>query len=788
MNTVQFKPFRIALLAIAAMVLSRRGSAADGSISGRVTDLEGQPVGGAELRLTGARDAKSIDATSDAAGKFAFPAVPEGNYEISADAPGLSEVKQTLHAPAREIVVDLQFSRVAPHVESVTVRADAPEMDVQSPDPGLKIFAADDLMQANPARPGAPVSIPGYPVETASSGIKAPQYFAPGVAGDHGEPIAQYLLVGSYLLPNNLSANAHGNGYADPNWYVSNAIESVEVDGGAFNVREGNHALNLATTYTLRSHLDPFLTLTGDQRDIAGAAGFSPSDRSWVAAEASYGDGFLSRPEHRKQFKLNGGQVFLAGNHTVTLFGAGYYGFSYVAGLTPIYGFNSVDAANGWKQYSDTIDSRQKDQTHTAVISANDVWKLSDTQELQLSGFFRTYNLSLFSDFGDGLIRQSEFRTVSGGSAVYTKRFSKKLTLLAGTDYQRDAPRRDDLDRYNFFNPANPGFYGPFTKIDGSNVTISPVSPYIAAEGALARYFHYYLGWRRDEVFLSNRDLVTPGNSSSTLTGVNSPKATIAFLPKNSWYVPEIALSFGKSFFTEDPRIGAAVQATATGAPHMVEPVERAKSYQLVIDKRIHDTELRVTLGRETQTAEYGKIDPDTGLQFDLGPGRVRYLAATLRRGFHFGSLEATFEQADARTTNTGQIIPEAPRLIGDFSWTYQKLPFHLAAKGEFEYVGRKVTGNGCNENAPTDLASYCFGVPVREFRFALSRTFLEGKVTAGLNLMLARGYSGQTTENFALDYKPGYAPPSSVPENPIAEVVGVRIPSYASVSLTYRF
>jgi hypothetical protein len=33
----------------------------------------------------------------------------------------------------------------------------------------------------------------------------------------------------------------------------------------------------------------------------------------------------------------------------------------------------------------------------------------------------------------------------------------------------------------------------------------------------------------------------------------------------------------------------------------------------------------------ETQTAEYGKIDPDEGLLFDLGPGRIRYLAFTLR-------------------------------------------------------------------------------------------------------------------------------------------------------------
>ena len=758
--------------------------AGKGSVSGQVSDPQGKPLSGAEVRIG------SQGTTSGRDGRFTMAGLPSGKADLVAKAPGFADITRAISLSDDEpATVNLQFLRLAVKHDSVTVTADVKEIDIQSPDPAEKVFASEDMLDANPGRPGAPISIPGYPIETASSGIKAPQYFAPGVAGDHGEPIAQFVQVGSYLVPNNLSANAHGNGYADPNIYIASAIESVQVDGGAFNVREGNHALNLATTYALRSHLDPFLTLTGDDRDITGTAGLSPSEHSWIAIEGSYGNGFLDRLEHRKQIKINGGRTFHAGDHTLTLFGIGYYGFSYLAGLSPLHGFNSVDAADGWNQYPDTIDPRQKDQTHTALIALNDVWKLGDTQELQLSGSFRTYNLSLYSDFGDGLIRQSEFRTVTGGSAAYKKKFSKNFTLLAGTDYEREAPRRDDLDHYNFYNPANPYFYGPFTKVDGNNVTIAPVSPYIAAEGELSKYFRYYLGWRRDEISIDNRDLVTPANSSHTLVGVNSPKATITFFPKDSWYIPEVAFSFGKSFFTEDPRTGLAYgQQTVTGAPEAVDPVETARSYQLVASKRFHNTDFKVTLGHETQSAEYGKIDPDNGLQSDLGPGRIRYMAVALRQSFLHGSVEATFEQADARDLDSGQVTPEAPRLIGDFSWTYQKLPFHLQAKGEFEYVGRKVVGNGCNESDPNDLGTYCLGVPNKEFRLSVVRPFLEGRIKVGVNLMIARGYTGQTVENFATTYRPGYAGPLPVPGNPIAEVVGVRIPSYASVNLTYRF
>jgi hypothetical protein len=82
------------------------------------------------------------------------------------------------------------------------------------------------------------------------------------------------------LLSNNLSANAHGNGYADPNILVPAVIKNVQVDGGAFNVREGNHSQNLSETYGLLPRLDPFMTLTGDYRDLDLVAGWSPDVRS----------------------------------------------------------------------------------------------------------------------------------------------------------------------------------------------------------------------------------------------------------------------------------------------------------------------------------------------------------------------------------------------------------------------------------------------------------------------------------------------------------------------------
>jgi hypothetical protein len=730
-------------------------------LSGRAIDPQGKALPGVSIQIF-SQDQIVADAISGADGHFAARFKASGQLTLKAEAPGFRAVVQPITVRASgNSAIEIRMGQLSSRIENVTVTADVNETDVLSPDPGQKVFVRQELLDANPGRPGAPVSIPGYPIETASSGIKAPQYFAPGVAGDHGEPIAQYVAVGSYLVPNNLSANAHGNGYSDPNIFVPEVLESVQVDGGAFNVREGNHSINLAATYGFRSRLDPFITLTGDYRDIDLVTGLSPSPDSWMVFEGSYGNGFLDRLEHRQQYKFNGERLFRAGEHRLTLFGIGYYGFSYVPGLVPIFAENQYDS--NFPNFGDTIDPRQKDQTHTALIALNDVWQLSSSQQLQLSGFFRTYNLSLFSDFGQGLIRQSEFRTVAGGSANYVNRIAEYLSLLAGFEYNREAPRRDDLDHYGFFNSGAPGYYGPFMPVDGNNITIGSLTPYIAAEGALARYFRYYLGWRRDEIDVDNDDLLHAPNSFQKWVGVNSPKATFSFLPKDSWYVPLISLSFGQAFFTEDPRIGT---GTAAGSP-----VATAHSYQMVAGKTVAKTDLQLTLGHVTSSAELAKLDPDTGLQFNEGPSRLRFMTIAVRRNFSQGSLLATFSKADARDLDSGQPTPEAPRTIFDLLGTVRKLPFRLQARAEFEYVGTKPLGTGCD---PANLNAECTGTPVKEFRGAVIRPFMNGCLTAGVNFLVAAGYTGQTTENFY---------PSD-----IQEVVGIRTPSFASVSFSYRF
>jgi len=86
-------------------------------------------------------------------------------------------------------------------------------------------------------------------------------------------------------------------------------------------------------------------------------------------------------------------------------------------------------------------------------------------------------------------------------------------------------------------------------------------------------------------------------------------------------------------------------------------------------------------------------LDPDTGLQENIGASLVRSLMISARHRSSFATLQATFARANSIETTTRELLPEAPRLIWDFSATLIRLP--VKASAEFEYAGRKPLGGG---------------------------------------------------------------------------------------------
>lgn len=721
-------------------------------LSGKLTDPQGQVVPNAAVRILRRADASIRETRTDASGHFTFADLNGGEYRVTVESLGFAVLDQTLGVhPSGSQIENLQFSSLAAQTESVDVTASITDRGVFEPDPAQQVMIRDQTLDANPGRPGMPVSIPGMPAESPAGGVKPPQYFVPGVAGDHGEPIAMFFQVGGYLFPNNLPANAHGNGYADPNVIIPAAIETVQTDGGAFNVREGNNSVNAAITFGLRDRIEPFLRLTGDYRDLNLVGGWSPanpSNRAWIGAEISGGNGYLARLEHRKQYKGNLSKVFTFGKHELTAYGIGYYGTAFQPGLIPV-GVTAPD---------DTYDARQHEATSNGTLIVNDVWQLNTRRQLQFSGYYRYYTLDVRPNFGDGLIRQSEHRNANSENILYSDRFTDAVSLLAGTDFRREAPRDLNLDH---FDEAA----GVFTQRTSNNLTINFYSPFAALDGTLLHVLHYDAGYRFDQVAVDNQDLLTPQESFNRSATIGSPKATLTFLPpENMAFLPVVSLSYGQAFHINDPRIGTSALTGGT-------IVAKARSYQLVASKSFRKTEFRLNLAHVTTAQQLARISNDTGLQQDLGPGLIKSLTFTVRHNFQHGFIQGLYSKADARDRLTGLPTPEAPRQIYDVLATVDQLPFHLVARSEYEEVSRKPLGQ-------LDDGSNADSVAVRELRAAVIRPFESKGFDVGVNVFIASGYGGQTLESIAL---PGEG-------SPFTRNTGFPLRSYISASFTYYF
>jgi hypothetical protein len=508
--------------------------------------------------------------------------------------------------------------------------------------------------------------------------------------------------------------------------------------------------------------------------------------------EANYGNGLLQRKEHRKQFKWNALRAFDSGRHEITLFSLGYWGKSYEGNLVPV-GFG--------REVGDTVDARQFDQTHTSIMAVDDIWKLRPGDELAFSGFFRTYNLALYSNFGEGLIRQSEFRTVEGAEVRETHVFTPRLQGMAGLDYHEDDIHRDNLDHFLSDNVQS---YASFLKVLSSNVTIRDLTPYAALRGSVGNHLRFYAGLRPEVIELKDSDLMNSAFSFDEWKTFLAPKATLAWTPGAgpAHWLPSASFSIGQAFFTQDPRISLAqARAASSGRPMekalLPSPFERSHSLQLVLEREFTGTNVRVTLGRTTNTETTGKIEPDNGTAEELGPGTLKFLTASVRHQFgSFGALQAIVSKADARLlgVSTGgteipaQITPEAPRTIFDLLATLDRLPLRLHGRGEYEYVGHKQLDLGGFEARP-----------VGETRLAMVRSFMDGRLELGANGMLARGYTGQTTETFNPGWKLGalpYCAPGSGPSGAWNDFdcgtnersVGIRMVSWVGGSISWRF
>jgi hypothetical protein len=130
------------LLALGTPDVARAQISADGSIRGRVLDVQGSVVPGATVTLTGTGTsvAGHLTTVSDTEGSYRFPNVRPGDYALAAELPGFARLVRhnIVVRTGLNLAIDLVM-QVGNMTETVDVRAETPMLETETAQQAVNI-------------------------------------------------------------------------------------------------------------------------------------------------------------------------------------------------------------------------------------------------------------------------------------------------------------------------------------------------------------------------------------------------------------------------------------------------------------------------------------------------------------------------------------------------------------------------------------------------------------------------------------------------------------------------
>lgn len=277
--------------------------------------------------------------------------------------------------------------------------------------------------------------VPGLLAVQHQGGGKADQLFLRGFDADHGTDVGIFIDG----VPVNMPSHAHGQGYADLNWLIPEALEKIEVTKGPYDPRYGDFAtagsVNLVTreafegnsvAYTLNMSPTVPGRLASGARLVGIASPELPDSLSslhpWLAFETAWDDGPFNTKEDLNRYNLFGKLTYdLTPNIKTGVFfqayGSGWKG----SGQLPA---RLVDS--GQLSRFGSLDPSEGGQTERQMATAFLKYHGQD-QELDVSLYVTRYQLALWNDFtfflndpryGDE-IEQDDKRVFTGGRVAY---------------------------------------------------------------------------------------------------------------------------------------------------------------------------------------------------------------------------------------------------------------------------------------------------------------------------------------------------------------------------------
>jgi hypothetical protein len=537
--------------AILALLAAASVWAASG-VSGRVLDPQGNAVPGAALRIESPLG-YAASATTDREGRYSFGGLPDGDYLIRAEAPGLSAAVRRFTLARSAAVLDLTLSQVAAQHQSVVITATAiePQIDMRNAEVfDRTLFTRDDqVLQQLDA---------GIDAGQHEGGGKSLEIRRFGFNLDHGG-VNGGLKVLVDDVQQNQETQGHGQGYLGALKALSpELIQDVTITNGPFQAEYGDFSgLGVVNIHQRESLSDEFtVRLEGGNFDTGRAfLAYSPAlDRAgaYLAYEGSYTDGPFRNPLRYRRDNLNG-------NYTRTLGAGRKVGFRILYGRNDFYSsgqipldlvsaglldrFGYIDPSDGGRVWLGTA---------SAYLSKD--WNRGDT--FKLDGYLSRSLFDLYSNFtyylndpvhGDA-IQQHDSRLQQGLNMQYTHPQhwgSATAVLVSGANFHVS-----EID-VGLYPREGRDPTGVTTRAD---VNVANGAGY--AQETLSLLHNRLIvgaGVRYDEFRFGVADLVNPLNGGLQWAGRWQGKGNLAFTPSRA--VPfTFHMNYGRGINSVDAR------------------------------------------------------------------------------------------------------------------------------------------------------------------------------------------------------------------------------------------
>jgi outer membrane receptor protein involved in Fe transport len=477
---------------------------------------------------------------------------------------------------------------------------------------------------------------PGLVMVQHSGGGKANQYFLRGFDADHGTDLA--LSIDG--VPINMPSHAHGQGFADTNFIIPEAVQRVEITKGPYFANQGDFATAGAVNLVTR---DAF-----DHSSVGVAIGGSPghgapayrallvASPKWDVAAATFAaevgrqNGPFDNPENWDKYKLFNKVTFQISPSSTLSIGEMSYGSNWHgSGQIPA---RAVD--QGLVTRFGSVDPDEGGDTTRHQVYAQYRLRPTEESEIRALAYAGTYTFDLFSNFtlylvdpenGDE-IEQQDRRTFYGGKLSYQirhKLFGVRFDTTIGADV------RSDSIHNMLWHTLNRVQIAP---IRNDNVQETLAGAYAGEEITPFEWARVVLGLRADVLAFSvddNLPASTDPNSPRSGTGGAhqiSPKASAIISPlRGQDALLDFYVNWGNGYHSNDVR---GVFATPA-----VTPLARAIGEEVGARTRLFD--------RLDLAAAAWMLDLDSETTWDGDNGTTAVGPATHRQGIE---LEGRFE------------------------------------------------------------------------------------------------------------------------------------------------